>query len=233
MPEEERESAEALLAWAIDRAAKIAQDAPEGERAQIMQGLIAKNVAGRELLEAHGFEPVRYSLEMAIEFGGEPEEPEWPPGLRVRTFERGRDERDVWAVQQEAFRDSWNFHEQPYEEWAHFTLREDEFDPDLNFLALEGDELAGIALCRKDAPRRPELGWIEILGVRRPWRKHGLGLALLRHAFRELHARGKSGAGLGVDADSPTGATRLYERAGMRRVDEMAVYALTVRESRS
>jgi len=62
----------------------------------------------------------------------------------------------------------------------------------------------------------PALGWISILGVRRRWRRRGLGEALLRHAIRTLHARGLRRAGLGVDAESPTGATRLYERVGMR-----------------
>jgi GNAT superfamily N-acetyltransferase len=51
--------------------------------------------------------------------------------------------------------------------------------------------------------------------VRRPWRKHGLGLALLHHAFGEFYRRGTREIGLGVDAQSLTGATRLYERAGM------------------
>jgi ribosomal protein S18 acetylase RimI-like enzyme len=54
-----------------------------------------------------------------------------------------------------------------------------------------------------------------VLGVRRPWRKRGLGLALLHHAFGEFYRRGKRKAGLGVDAKNLTGAMRLYEKAGM------------------
>ena len=53
------------------------------------------------------------------------------------------------------------------------------------------------------------------LGVRRPWRKRGLGLALLRHSFNEFYRRGKRKVGLGVDAQNLTGALRLYENAGM------------------
>jgi ribosomal protein S18 acetylase RimI-like enzyme len=53
------------------------------------------------------------------------------------------------------------------------------------------------------------------LGVRRPWRKRGLGLALLNHAFGEFYLRGKRKAGLGVDAENLTGALKLYEKAGM------------------
>ena len=51
--------------------------------------------------------------------------------------------------------------------------------------------------------------------MRRPWRRQGLGEALLLHSFRAFRERGFTRGTLGVDASSPTGATRLYERAGM------------------
>ena len=60
------------------------------------------------------------------------------------------------------------------------------------------------------------MGWVGTLGVRRPWRKRGIGLALLRHSFNEFYRRGKRKVGLGVDAQNLTGALRLYESAGMQ-----------------
>ena len=42
-----------------------------------------------------------------------------------------------------------------------------------------------------------------------------LGRALLLQAFGELHARGATRVGLGVDAENPSQATRLYESVGM------------------
>ena len=59
------------------------------------------------------------------------------------------------------------------------------------------------------------MGWVGTLGVLRPWRKSGLGLALLRHSFNEFYRRGKHKVGLGVDAENLTGALRLYQNAGM------------------
>ena len=44
----------------------------------------------------------------------------------------------------------------------------------------------------------------------------GLGLALLRHGFGALYRRGDRQVFLDVDSENRTGATRLYERAGMR-----------------
>ncbi len=52
--------------------------------------------------------------------------------------------------------------------------------------------------------------------MRRPWRRQGLGEALLLRSFQAFRERGYTRGTLGVDASSPTGATRLYERAGMR-----------------
>lgn len=60
-----------------------------------------------------------------------------------------------------------------------------------------------------------EMGYVGTLGVRRAWRKRGVGLALLRHSFGEFQRRGKPRAALHVDASNLTGALRLYESAGM------------------
>jgi ribosomal protein S18 acetylase RimI-like enzyme len=91
----------------------------------------------------------------------------------------------------------------------------EEFDPTLLFLAMDGDEIAGVNICRPHAYNDREVGWVGTLGVRRPWRKQGIGLALLRHSFNEFYRRGYRKVGLGVDAQNLTGALHLYETAGM------------------
>jgi ribosomal protein S18 acetylase RimI-like enzyme len=68
------------------------------------------------------------------------------------------------------------------------------------------------------------MGWIASVGVRPPWRRFGLGLAMLQEAFRRFYERGERVVGLGVDAENPTGATRLYERAGMSVAWQATVY---------
>jgi ribosomal protein S18 acetylase RimI-like enzyme len=60
------------------------------------------------------------------------------------------------------------------------------------------------------------VGWVRSLGVRRPWRRRGLGLALLLASFGAFWERGTRTIGLGVDGENTTGAVRLYEKAGMR-----------------
>ena len=167
----------------------------------------------REALEARDFAFYRFSFRMTATLGNGLPEPDWPEGISVRTF-TDKDARDVFEVQQETFSDLEDYSPTSYDDWRHWSLREG-FDPGLWFLAVADDELQGIALCRPEWGGDPNLGWVSVIGVRRPWRGRGLGLALLRHAFRELRARGKTHVALGVDAENATGAVRLYERVGM------------------
>ena len=60
--------------------------------------------------------------------------------------------------------------------------------------------------------------------MRRPWRRRGLGLALLLRSFGQFYERGQRRVALSVDSDNPSGATRLYERAGMRVEREEVLY---------
>lgn len=68
------------------------------------------------------------------------------------------------------------------------------------------------------------IGWVDHLGVRRLWRRTGLGMALLRHSFAAFQARGVREVRLSVDERSQTAATRLYERAGMATLQHYHIY---------
>lgn len=200
---------DALFDWAEARAAeRDAQRArvPIPERQTALAGYLA----------ARGYTRERSSFEMLIELEDEaPAEPAWPAGIEVSTY-RDEDEQAVYETDHEAFRDDWFHRREPPEVWRDLHRRARGFDPALWFLAWDGDELAAILLAYSERMGDTGLGWIGTLGVRKQWRRRGLGEALLRHAFGALHARGLRRVGLGVDAQNPTGATRLYERVGMR-----------------
>ena len=160
-----------------------------------------------------GFEPVRHSYRMEIDLTGAEREPAWPDGISFRTV-TGDDHRPVHAAAVEVWQDTNDPLDETFEEWAHWHVERDSYDPSLWFLAFDGDELAAFSLCRQD-PSDPKAGYVAMLGVRRPWRRQGLGEALLLHSFAEFRRHGYTRGTLGVDASSVTGATRLYERAGM------------------
>jgi ribosomal protein S18 acetylase RimI-like enzyme len=163
---------------------------------------------------AVGFEPVRHSYRMEIDLAEAGRAPAWPDGVSVRTA-TDDDHRPVHAAVVEVWQDTNDPVDETFEEWAHWHVQRDSYDPDLWFLAHGDGELAGFSVCRPD-PVDPAAGYVALLGVRRPWRRQGLGEALLLHSFEAFRRKGFTRGTLGVDASSVTGATRLYERAGMR-----------------
>jgi mycothiol synthase len=205
--------------------ARVEQRARE-QRARVLKtGMFAENAAAARLLERLGFREARHYYQMRIALDPPPEPPEWPRDIGPSTFRAG-DARAFHAALHDAFAQEWGFHSIPFEEWKRTRLEAPDTDTSLWFLARAGDEVAGVARC---AANHHGGGWIAALGVRKPWRRRGVGLALLRHAFVEFHRRGEPHVGLGVDAENPTGATRLYERAGMSVVTEDIVYAKELR----
>lgn len=177
--------------------------------------------AGHELaglVERRGYRLWRSSYTMQIELGDAVAGgPHLPEGIELRPYRPG-DEDLLRAALNEAFADDPFFGAASASHFREFYLRARGFEPSLWLLAWADAELAGFVLAFPERAGDPSLGWVESLGVRRPWRRRGLGEALLCSAFAELRERGVRAAGLGVDAQNETGALRLYERVGMRVV---------------
>ncbi|CAA9582225.1 MAG: hypothetical protein AVDCRST_MAG59-4878 [uncultured Thermomicrobiales bacterium] len=214
-----------LVRRAEARAREHVPLAPADARVVVHNWINALNPDACALLEREGFAPVRYFWRMETELGEAlPPAPVWPAGITVRPFVVGQDEHAAYATVEEAFADHWGHVPRTYEEWARHRFGAS-FDPSLWFLAFDGGEPAGAALCSVSEG----IGWVDTFGVRRPWRRRGLGAALLRHAFAEFSRRGSRRVALGVDAASPTGATRLYEGAGMKVAQQYATYGKELR----
>ena len=200
-----------LLRLTEARARQHILQARPGTRISLNNWIAGVNEAARRLLQQEGYTQMRQEWRMEIELGECPLLPEWPEGITIRKFVPGQDEFAVYAADQEAFQDHWGHMPIDFELWEHWALKREGFDPSLWFLAVAGDEIAGLSLCKYEM----DLGWVDTLAVLRPWRRKGLGMALLRYSFAEFYRRGTYKIGLGVDAQNLTGATRLYERAGM------------------
>ncbi len=205
----------------------IALAAPD-LRVTLNTGAASVNTAAKQLFERHGYRLIRHFWRMEIEMNEPPQQPQWAEGITVRPMRPG-EERLVYEVDEESFQDHWGHISISFEEWEHRSVKRDTFDPSLWFVAFEGDKAVGISLC-KQVPGG--MGWVSTLGVLRPWRCKGVGMALLLHSFNEFYRRGWRKAGLGVDAASLTGATRLYERAGMHVARQYDSYQKELRPGR-
>jgi mycothiol synthase len=174
------------------------------------------------LLLGRGYREVRRLFEMAIVLETEPTEPALPEPLVLEPFQQA-DARAHHAATNEAFGDHWESHDTPFEEWWDRWRGQDadEHGP-LWFQVRDGNEIVGVLR----SEMRENGGYVGIVGVRRGWRGRGIAKALLYRAFAELWRRGARRVSLGVDAESPTGATKLYESVGMSVENAVAVYEL-------
>ena len=202
------ETGKGLGRWLLERGEERGR---ERGLTKVQTWCLEQDASARRLFELLGFAEVRRYYRMLIELDELPPAPQWPEGFRVDTFEL-EDARPFHAALDEAFEDEWNWVSMGFERWYEHRIEASDFDPTLWWIVRDGEEMAAVL---RGEPKRFDSGWVGAIGVRKPWRKRGLGLALLRHAFREFYRRGERKVALGVDAQNPTGATRLYERAGM------------------
>ncbi|MBL8164892.1 MAG: GNAT family N-acetyltransferase [Anaerolineae bacterium] len=217
--------------WGEARARQAIERVPAEARVAMHAATYEQDTWYRGLLESFGMAPMRHFWSMRIDMDAPPESVTWPEGITLRTHAAGDDARPVLHARRDIWRDHWGYTEQPFDEefprWWHQW--QEGYDPSLWFLAMDGETIAGICLCKYREFDEGLIGWVQTLGVRREYRKRGLGLALLRHAFGVFYGRGSRSVGLGVDASSLTGATRLYFNAGMYVKQRFDVYEKELR----
>jgi ribosomal protein S18 acetylase RimI-like enzyme len=159
----------------------------------------------------HDHDHERETLRMRIDLRSGIPRPEWPEGSGVRGFHES-DAPRLHALLEHGYRNGGGS-VPAYDVWLPALTGDEEFDPALCFLVEVGDELAAAAICWTSA-------FVKDIVVAETWRRHGLGEALLRLAFRTFERRGAAFVDLKVQAQNAP-AIRLYERVGMRIVERL------------
>jgi mycothiol synthase len=166
------------------------------------------------LFARKGYDRARSFFRMVRDVGGQTPDPEWPEGTTLRPLDPDRDGPALYDAEAEAFADEWDYEPLGYDEWRGRVFGRSGFDPTLVPVVWAGEQV--VAFARNYPKRNGDWGFVGTLGVRPAWRRRGLGLALLQESFRRFRETGETTVALGVDVENPTGATRLYQRAGMR-----------------
>ncbi len=191
-----------------------------GQPAELRSASRSDKAERLALLEAHGLKVVRYFLRMTRPLDQPIPEPDFPDGFTLR-YLAGTEEAEAWVESfNQSFIDHYNHHDMPVDKRTHW-MAEANYKAERDLIAVAADgTFAAFCWCsiNPDENRRNgrNEGWIGILGTRRGYRKLGLGRAMLLAGLHRLKADGVETALLGVDADSPTGALRLYESCGFQ-----------------
>ena len=208
---------EFVLSWAEARGRQRLAALPS-TLPRLLRSFNQDTLRGRiERLERCDYRPVRYFYRMRRDVRQPIPDRRPPDGLALLTF--GPElSRPVLDALNEAFRDHWGYEPVSDEDWQMFFLQRSSFRPDLTFVAMDGDEVAGLSFNtispEENARHGIEEGWVAELAVRRPWRRRGVASALLCETMRAFKAEGLDYATLGVDTENPSGALGLYEGLG-------------------
>ena len=208
-----------LLKCIDARAANIAGDRPYHLSCRVS----TQNVNGVWLVEKYGFTRSLTFHIMEADLNQAPAVPVLSPGVTIRSFIPGLDDQAVYHADEESGEDKGYHQPLSYEDWCKRMGRHTKlFDPGLWFLAFVDGELAGAALNFYDENHKT--AWVDHLGVRRSFRRHGIGLALLTHTINVFQRRGYPLVRLSVNSHSLTHAPRLYEKSGFRKVLGYHIY---------
>ncbi|MDY6806220.1 MAG: GNAT family N-acetyltransferase [Cyanobacteriota bacterium] len=178
------------------------------------------------LLEDNGFQIERYFLAMERSLSEPIPEPQLPQGFRLRS-PAGEEDAETWVQTfNETFADHWNHWDITVEAFLH-KLDDPSYRSDLSLVAIAPDgtmaALCDCSILENDGPSSKQ-GWITVLGTRRAFRQRGLGRGILQAALRNFKAEGLDSVILYVDAENLSGATRLYESVGFRRINTQIAY---------
>lgn len=226
-----------LFAWLESRGETLVERCLPGARVVLNSSTNEKNTYRRRWFETQDdWREIRRFYRMRIDMDTLPDEVPLPDGFHYRTF---RDDEHFVAsveVQNIAFRDHFGSVELPLADEVRdrlYYFRSDpNFDPELLFDVVETatDRVAGILWIVPVYPPEPDFAYVDEVAVLREFRGRGIAYAMLTHSLRTLYTKGRPRTVLFVDSDSPTGALRLYEKAGMYVEHIIVRYEKVLRE---
>jgi ribosomal protein S18 acetylase RimI-like enzyme len=223
-----RAASDVLVEWAVGQAREVG--AARGLAVQqIDTGAFEGDERQHRWLAAGGFEQVRTWWQMKRpvtpdEASLVPDPEHWEnAGVTVRLVECEpdghpveKDLRKVHDVLESAFTDHFNSKPETLDEFLHRLSQEPGHRWDHWWLAeLDGEEPVGaLVATASDAAEGPDGSYVAYIGTVEAARGRGVAKGLLRTVVADAAVRGRDRVTLEVDADSPTGADRLYRGMG-------------------
>lgn len=216
-----------LLRWVEQRQAEVAR--AHGAPASVHHVFVTEGEAGRAaMLRGAGYAPARHFLLMQRPTLDDIPDFALPDGFDVRPVEPAH-WRPIFDAHMDALRGLWGVappRPGDYERWTTLPT----FQPQLWQVAWHTatDQVAGqvkpFINAEQNTTQNRRRGETEFISVGAPWRRRGLARALVVSALRALRDAGMNESALGVDANNPSEATRIYEDCGFRVTQRNAVY---------
>ncbi|WP_430510178.1 GNAT family N-acetyltransferase [Gottfriedia solisilvae] len=217
-PQYKNQGIGSVLLKKVEERAKVLAKGKDGGQ-KLMNQIPFTNTAARDLVENRGYRFSRLYERMKIELEGQPIQPLLPEGITLQSFQANYDENTLFSLYDETFRDAWGYSKKDSSTWISQKQGEG-YDPSLWIIAWKDSKPVGFLMSRM----QDDGLFIDLLGVKSDYRKHGIGKAMLLHIFGLAYQRKQKTILLFVDTDSLTNANRLYQNVGMFPHSQTAIY---------
>ncbi len=178
-----------------------------------------------------GFKDVRHGYVMVYDQNAPPPNVPLPDNMRFEHHDFKSASSEVITQFVEGFNDSfvdhYNFSPVPIQRFI--KAQEVDMEPGRITFAKEGDDISGVLLVEESTEFNKEngtkVGWANVLGVRKEYRKRGIGRALLSDGMKWILDQGMDTVYLGMDAENAK-ALDLYLSLGFKVDQEGITYQL-------
>jgi len=182
------------------------------------------------LFEGLGFKIVRSSSFMKMDLAKIPFNIGENKEVNIQKLQIEQDNEIVLLnnLHNECFKEHFNFRPSKLEEARHWVL-ENPWLKQLSWFTAQLKETSvgyiGVGIDEKyNVEKKTRSGWILEIGVLKPFRRKGIGMALMLQGLKELKKLGMENALLYVDDENPTKAIKLYEKVGFKTIKKTLIY---------
>ncbi|TCO47617.1 mycothiol synthase [Kribbella antiqua] len=219
----------ALMPWLMNRAGELhAAKHPEAP-GEVTGNRISTNVGAERLFQKFGFEERRYFFDMKRPLDQPVPTAALEGGLRLVPFDTSMDEA-LRLTHNEVFLDHWGSTPKDADSWKTWFTGARAFRGGMSYVVLDGTTIAAYVLGYEWEADTEVTGsrdlYIGQVGTVKSYRGRGLARVTLAKVLAKAAEAGYQRAGLGVDADNPTGALGLYERLGFSVSSKWVSYGL-------
>ena len=206
-----------LLKWGIDRARERHRDRSSSVEHTIRTRCFDFQESARRLYEHAGMQEVRWFEDLMRPLVEPAHLPE-PTGVRIDPWPESRD-AELLEVRNAGFADHWGSTPVDAGTW-HSMVRGVNSRPDLSFIATDIETEAAVGICLNEAYPQEcvaagrQEAWIGTLATLGSHRRRGIASSLIARSLDCFTDAGFTHALIGVDAESLTGAARLYRSLG-------------------
>lgn len=218
-----------LFSWAEHRSIERLADkyAGSGQKAMLVYVCWQDNTTLSDILQNHGFTPLRNFHRMVRDLAEPVQEVEPTAGLSIVPYQIQFSEK-LRLAYHECFKDEWSFQVYDPPAWGTRITGRDGFRPHLTFLATHQDDIVGFSINHVHCSNHACEGYITYIGTHPEWRGRGLASALLSASLKAFKKEGLPTAGLSVDTENATQALRLYEKHGFRNMRTLVQHAKSI-----